>query len=154
MAVLYADTSALAKRYVLERGSAWLRGMVGLPTGNETYTVRMTTVELIAAITRRERAGTLTPADAARARADFRADLVTGYLVIEATDTLVAQAMTLAETHGLRGYDTVQLAAGLEVNNLYIAAGFPAILFISADVELNIAATAEGLAMENPNAHP
>ena len=128
--------------------------MVNPATGNEVYTVRMTAVELIAAITRRERGATLSTADAARARTDFRHDLASGYFIIEATDLLVNAAMALAETHGLRGYDTIQLAAGLSVNRLYAAAGFPPILFVSADAELNVAATTEGLTVENPNTHP
>jgi predicted nucleic acid-binding protein len=154
MAALYSDACALAKRYIMETGSGWLRNLVNPATGNEVYTIRLTAAELIAAITRRERGGTLSATEATRARADFRHDLATGYFLLEATETLVNTAMRLAETHGLRGYDAVQLAAGLELNRFYISAGFLPILFISADNELNAAAIAEGLLVDNPNAHP
>jgi uncharacterized protein len=73
-------------------------------------------VEIIAAITRRERGGTLTPAGATTARQSFRSDLATTYQVIEVTPALADRAMLFAEKHGLRGYDAIQLAAGLEVH--------------------------------------
>lgn len=62
---------------------------------------------------------------------------------------LVAQAATLARRHALRGYDAVQLAAALEIH-----ATDPSLTLLSADAELNTAATAEGLAVEDPNSHP
>jgi hypothetical protein len=62
---------------------------------------------------------------------------------------LLRQAALLADTHALRGYDAVQLAAALDVR-LQV----PMLTLVSADDELNAAATAEGLPVENPNAHP
>ena len=62
--------------------------------------------------------------------------------------------MTLAEKHGLRGYDAVQLAAAQAINNLCIANDLHPLTFISADKELNTAAANEGLLVENPNNHP
>jgi len=40
------------------------------------------------------------------------------------------------------------------VEALRRARGLPAIVFVSADNNLNAAATAEGLAVDDPNAHP
>jgi hypothetical protein len=57
--------------------------------------------------------------------------------VIEVTPALANRAMLLAEQH-VR----------------YLAAGLPAITCISADTELNAAAMAEGLSIEDPNTHP
>jgi uncharacterized protein len=70
------------------------------------------------------------------------------------TATLLNRAMTLAETHGLRGYDAVQLAAACEVNAFYIVHGLPSLSVISADSDLNSAVTAEGLLVNDPTAHP
>jgi predicted nucleic acid-binding protein len=61
--------------------------------------------------------------------------------------------MDLAERHVLRGYDAVQLAAALKVHREYVAFGGSCTL-VSADAELNSAALAEGLSVENPNDHP
>ncbi|NOT59076.1 MAG: nucleic acid-binding protein, partial [Acidobacteria bacterium] len=56
--------------------------------------------------------------------------------------------------HALRGYDAVQLAAALEENDELMSFGLPALTLVSADAELNKAAQAEGLNVENPNNHP
>ena len=108
----------------------------------------------MAAISRRERGATLAPADAATARASVRADLAHEYQVVELTATLAAHAMQLAERHSLRGYDAIQLAAALATNAVRTAQGLPPITMLSSDAELNAAAVAEGLTVDNPNAHP
>jgi predicted nucleic acid-binding protein len=62
--------------------------------------------------------------------------------------------MILAQTHGLRGYDAVQLAAALRVNSRRLSRRTSGAILVSADLELLAAATAEGLAVEDPNTHP
>ena len=57
----------------------------------------------------------------------------------------------MAETYALRGYDAVQLAAVLEVNTIRLNLRLSALIFVSADGDLNTAATAERLSVENPN---
>jgi hypothetical protein len=57
----------------------------------------------------------------------------------------------IVETYGFRGYSTTQLAADCTVNILSISSGLAPIVFISADNELNVAASNEGLIVENPN---
>lgn len=114
----------------------------------------MTRVEIIAAITRRQRGGTLNVEDATTARELFRTHLDVVYGMVEVTDNLLTKAMELAETHGLRGYDAIQLAAGYAINTFYVDLGLPPIVFVSADTELNTAAVAEGLTVDNPNLHP
>ena len=62
--------------------------------------------------------------------------------------------MRLANTYALCAYDAVQLAAALEINQKEQAAGFAPVTLVSADSDLNAAATTEGLTVENPNLHP
>jgi hypothetical protein len=83
----------------------------------------------------------------------FRHDFTTEYRVVEITPALILTAMALAETHTLRSYDAVQLAAAVEVNVQCVALGV-ALTLISADAALNAAAMAEGLAVDDPNSHP
>ena len=52
MAVYFVESSALAKRYIAETGSVWLRTLLDPSTGCSIYVVRVTAVEIIAAITR------------------------------------------------------------------------------------------------------
>src|SRR6266404_1727670 len=111
--------------------------------GCSSWVVRVTSVEIIAAITRRERGRTRAPTDACTARQAFRGNLATAYQVIEVPPVLANRAMRFAEQHGLRGYEAMQLAAGCEVHVRYLAAGLPAITCIAADTERNTAAIAE-----------
>ncbi|MEK9137900.1 MAG: type II toxin-antitoxin system VapC family toxin, partial [Bacteroidota bacterium] len=115
MADYYMDSSALVKRYISETGSAWVSDLFDPVLNNEVFIAAITPVEIVAAITRRARGGTVTPADATAACNLFRSDLLTSYQIVELTNSLITHAMTIAETHGLRGYDAVQLAAALEV---------------------------------------
>ena len=69
--------------------------------------------------------------DAMAACTQFRSDLQTEYQVVEITDNSINSAMPLAEAHGLRGYDAVQLAAGCQINALCIASGLPPVTFVS-----------------------
>jgi hypothetical protein len=62
--------------------------------------------------------------------------------------------MVLAERHGLRGYDSVHLAAALTLHERRQANGLAPLTFVSADNAQRTAAASEGLAVENPNDHP
>ena len=108
-------------------------------------------MEVVAAITRRARSGTITFADADAFCSLFLADLQNDYRILDITETLLRQAIYLARIYGLRGYDAVQLAAANEANNLRVSVGLNPIIFLSADNELNTAARAECLSVDNPN---
>jgi predicted nucleic acid-binding protein len=153
MAAYFFDSSALAKRYVAETGTPWVQSLADPASGNSLFVARITLVELVSAITRRQRNGDLTAADATSALTDVKADFASDYQVIEVTATLVTAASALAEKHALRGYDAVQLAAALEVNAAYVSAGQPSVTLISADLDLNTAGVAEGLNVDDPNTH-
>jgi uncharacterized protein len=61
--------------------------------------------------------------------------------------------MMTARKHRLRAYDAVQLAVVLEIRSLHQAAGLEAVTLISADRDLNTAAVAEGLDVDDPSTH-
>jgi len=147
VAVYLFDSSAIVKRYVQESGTGWVQGLAHPRAGNLIYLARITAVEVCAAIARRRRAGAITPPEAAAFLARFRLDLAQEYLAL-------ADAMRLADAHELRAYDALQLAAALELNGRWLAAGMSGITLVSADQDLNTAATAEGLMVEDPNVHP
>jgi uncharacterized protein len=100
---------------------------------NEVFVAAVTSVEIVAAIARRARGGSISAQDAALVCHQFRVDLQTDYQVVEINESVVSSAMTLAETHGLRGYDAIQLAAGCAVNALCVANSLPSLTFVSAD---------------------
>jgi uncharacterized protein len=149
----YLDSSALVKRYLSEKGSAWVTGLLAPPAGNTIHLASITGVEVVAVIARRQRGGGLTAAQAAALIAQFRQDLAQDFRSEDVTPGTITQAMHLAETPPLRGCDAVQLAVALEINSRSLTLGM-SLMFVCADVELNAAATAEGLTVEDPNAHP
>ncbi len=154
MALYFIDSSALVKRYVNETGSIWLLGLFDPALRNEVFIAAITGIEIIAAVTRRTRSGSISSRDAAVLCNQFKNDLKTDYQVVEITDNIISSAMTLAQTYGLRGYDAIQLATACAVNTLCIANSLPALQLVSADKELNVAASSEGLVIEDPNTHP
>lgn len=154
MAVYFVDSSALVKRYISETGSTWVLSLFDPALNNDILIAAITGVEIVAAITRRARSGSISAANAMAACNQFRSDLQSEYQVVEITERIITSAMALAETQGLRGYDAVQLAVGREINALCIANSLPPVTFVSADNELNAAAASEGLLVENPNNYP
>jgi predicted nucleic acid-binding protein len=145
----FLDTSAVVKRYVQETGTTWIRTLAAPATGNFIYLARITEVEVTSALARRRGQPGLSVAQAVGALGLFRQDFAQDYRIAEITVSLLRRAALLADTHTLRGYDAVQLAAALEVR-LQV----PALILVSADGDLNTAAAAEGLPVEDPNTHP
>lgn len=154
MAAQFFDSSAVVKRYVQEAGSAWVRALADPGAGHRIYLAHITVVEVTSALARRRRGGSLSVQGASDLLARFSTDLLGGYRIIEITPMLLIDAASLADRLGLRAYDAVQLAAAIGLNTERVAAGASPVTMISADRELNAAAIASGLAIEDPNAHP
>ena len=151
MATFYWDTSALVKRYAQETGTVWVRNLTNPTLKHDIYTVRMTGVEMIAALFRKANTGQISRHDADLFAHDFRLDWQQQYQIIEVTVNVSELAMKLAEKQGLRGYDAVHLAAALVVQDMRQTMNLPALTFVSAVQEQNQAAANEGLFVENPN---
>ena len=152
MDIFFLDSSALIKRYVTERGSEWLTNLIEPRAGNRIFVARITAVEVVSAIKRRERSGNLSATDASASLTRFRQEFG-NYRSVDINAKLVSRAMNLAETHALRGYDAVQLAAALEIYDELRSAGLSSLALISADLALNVAAVAEGMSVADPNSH-
>jgi predicted nucleic acid-binding protein len=151
----YLDTSALVKGYAQETGTAWISALIDPQAGNQIYTSRLAGPEMVAAFARKARTGEVTPAEATRITAVYRYDWQSdNFTIIEVTGPLADRAMDLAARHGLRGYDAVHLATASEVHNIRLAVGESALIFVSADNNLDQAAVVEGLPVDNPNMHP
>jgi uncharacterized protein len=153
MAVYFLDSSALVKRYIAETGSTFVAGLTQPSAAHQLYAARISAVEVVAAIFRRVRIGSLTPQVGRTVAAQFRGDFAALLDVVELSEPVIVRAMDLAEKHAIRGYDAVQLAAAITVHGGAVAVGTVATL-VSADDELNAAATSEGLLVENPNRRP
>lgn len=155
MKFLFFDTSALVKRYVLETGSKWVKSIMAPSPTAAIFIARISIVEFTSAIVRRQKANTLSSTAANSILADFRSDIQKQYNLIQNTPALLDDAAALAEKYALRAYDAVQLAAILDLEKRNQKRTTPAsITLISADSELNAAASAEKILIDDPNNHP
>jgi len=151
MDAYYLDTSALVKRYTRERGTIWITALTAPDQAHDLYTVRLTGPEMIAALFHKMRTGELPRTTTIHLAQDFKNDWKWQYQVLEVNAVLSERAMTLAEKHGLRGYDAVHLAAALLLHESRRASERPDMIFLAADEDLLQAANTEGLRTDNPN---
>jgi uncharacterized protein len=152
--VYQLDASAVVKRYVDEIGSEWIRALVDPAAGNVISIADVTRAEVVSAIARRTRAGTMDPVAAAESIRLFDADGAVQYRIVPTEHGVISLAVELLQQHPLRAYDAIQLATVQHVDRTLLQSGLPPVVFVSADDELLSAARAEGLATENPNLHP
>lgn len=151
MRALYFDSSGLVKRYVKEEGSQWVVDVTSNKSEFSTVTSLISSVEVVAAICKCERMGSISPEDAALAISAFKAELRQNtFGLLQVSQQIVDRAMNLAQKHGLRGYDAVQLSSAMALHLERQAASLAAPEFISSDDRLNVAAASEGLPVFNP----
>jgi predicted nucleic acid-binding protein len=140
----YLDTSAMVKLYIDEAGSEKIREIVFSETNN-VFISKITGAEVAAAFSRRRRMKDIAEEDYEEILSDFVSDYENLFAKSEVTDSVISLAVELTKRQALRGYDAVQLASvltlGAEINDNLI--------FISADVDLNDMARAEGLVVED-----
>ena len=151
MSAYFFDSSALVKRYVEEDGTPWVQRVLNPAAGHRVYIARVALVEVVSAVSRRTRGGSISADGAAAILAALRRDSELQYRVVELTPAIFRRAEILAERHALRGYDAIQLAVAALMHDLRDMMGATPLTLISADVELNAAAAADGLQIEDPN---
>ena len=155
MSDFFLDSSALVKRYLTETGSGWVLAFTDPAAGHAISIAELTQVEVAAALAARHRA----PGGITRAERDAAVGLLARhcageYTLVPASRAILDRAVDLTQRHRLRGYDAVQLATALAVEDSLRAAGLPGLIFVAADVDLVGAAGAEGLGADDPNLHP
>ena len=154
MAAYFFDSSALVKRYVREAGTSFVIGLVKPSARHQLYVARIALVEVVSALTRRQRKGALTPDAYTKAVTRFRRVFMQQFFALGIEAALIEQATSLAAKYALRGYDAVQLAAVLEIQRVRALTGVSPITLISADKALNTAAQAEGLVVDGQPRQP
>ena len=133
----YFDASALAKRYLREKGSVKVRRLL---SSDVPATSRLSSVEIASALMRRTRDGNISDDQRERAMAALDAD-VSAMLVVELTPAIVARAQTLLRRHPLRAGDAIQLASCIHLQEELQDEA----TFIAFDDRLMAAAHLEGL---------
>lgn len=130
---VYFDSSAFAKRYIAETGTAEV--LAWCERASELALSVIAVPELISAFCRLRREGRLTGAQYQNIKSDLLADIADA-LVCDTTPQVIALAVRALESGPLRGMDAIHLGAALAC---------AAEVFISADAHQCHAAERFGL---------
>jgi uncharacterized protein len=144
----FFDSSALLKRYVTEIGSGWVRSTISLRSGNTIFVAQITSAELVSALMRRRREGTIPSRTARASRLLIDRHIRREYQMVRLSDRILFRAEDLLEAYPLRAADALQLASAVELSSRI------SLVFVSADIRLTSTATIEGLQTDDPNTYP
>ena len=114
----------------------------------------ITQVEIVSAAFRRHREGSISLQTANAIRQLLDRHVATDYKIVGLSALLVHRAEDLLGNHTLRASDAIQLASAIEANEQLLREQIALLTFVSADKRLLTAASAEGLAIDDPNTHP
>jgi len=146
--IYFLDTSALAKRYLTEKGSVRIRRLLQRKE-HVFYQSFLTPLEVASALYRRLRSNDISPDELSLFLRAYVTHSHQDYLLIPYTDALCNRASALVARHVLRALDALQLASALELRDR-LATERLTLNFLSADDRLLEAARQEHLQAENP----
>lgn len=115
---------------------------------------RIAWVEILSALARRQREGSISGNQASLILQAFRYHFDTQYQKVELLPAVTQMAGQLVSRHPLRAYDAVQLASALCILPQLSGANTITFTFLTADERLLALAQAENLITDNPNYHP
>ena len=141
--MIYADSSAIVKRYYAERGSDLLTSRWA--TIDRIFTSRVAYAEIHAALARKARDGELSRDSFRTAAAAFEREWL-AYDHILVDDATLKDVRSLVRRHSLRGFDAIHLSAALWLRG---ELGRP-LEFWASDQRLEAAAKRERLTVVNP----
>lgn len=144
------DTSAIAKRYVVETGTNWVQAITDPQAGNSIIISELCLVELISLMARRVREGSITQSDLINIQNDFLIHAKQQYRVINLGRRIITDARKLVTQYPLRSLDAIQLASARSATKTL---NLPP-TFVSADNKLLLVATTANFLADNPNLHP
>jgi hypothetical protein len=143
---IYLDSSAWVKRYCRESGSEKVEEL--FQSGRPLVCSRLGPVEVLAALARRRKSGSLSPETFEDLRGKVQADWET-FWKIDLSAKLMAKAERIASTLALRGADAVHFASALSIQESLAASRQQATL-VASDRELIEAARATGMNALDP----
>ena len=136
MIVHYVDTSAWVKRYVQERGSAWMA--TWLSKGPHLACATLGLIEMLCAVSRKQRAGELSAARYGVLVEQVETDYAT-FAQIDLSQDVLAIARAMPSMYALRGADTVHLASAIALRE-ELAGEADDVIIVSTAAELKQAA--------------
>lgn len=153
MSLYFLDTSAVVKYYYTEPGSIWLRQLIERRSNADRfYIAEITIAETAAAFAILARTKQIRSTLRNALYREFLEDVQTEYGTVHVRREEIFRAAELTQRYDLKGYDAIQLAVALYVNDL-LQANDLSLIFISGDDNQLQAARAEGPVTENPFDH-
>jgi len=147
--IYFFDSSALVKRYARESGSRWVWVTVRPDPETTVWTSRLTWVEILSALSRRKREGTIEEQVLAREVDLLRFHFAMQYQIAEVDATVIQLAGEVVQAYALRAADAIQLATALRLHAA-VEPNEATFSFVSADARLLLAAEQAGLDTFNP----
>jgi predicted nucleic acid-binding protein len=144
--MIYFDTSALAKNYVVEDGSSHVAKLI--LENPENATSKLTYAEILSALARRTKSGDLSH-QKMKAVIDKFEDDWKSLLIVDFHDDLLPIIKRAIEKHQLKAADSIHLASAIWLKTS-LKEG---VTFVSSDLNLLKAARAERLSPMNPQQH-
>lgn len=141
--MIYLDTSALVKKYVIEDGTENIREL--LKTRRVFFTSKLTYAEVCASFARKQREGGIKLQHYENIWKSFLKDWESLNL-IEINDVIFPIIRKTVETHFIRGSDAIHLSSAIWLGNNVEKT----ITFVVSDKRLLNAAMDEGLQVINP----
>ncbi len=149
----FLDSSAIAKRYATEVGTAWVEALCAPASENFIALAQIGLVEVAAVLAAKRRNNQISPDEYEQTFSDLLTDSREQYILVDVDQSVIDDAIQLTRRQKLRGCDAIQLASALFLHKRLLQDDLPGITFVCADDDLLAAAIAEGLATENPNLH-
>jgi predicted nucleic acid-binding protein len=144
--MIYFDSSALVKNYVLEDGSSMVAKLLLENSNNATS--KVTYAEMLSALVRRTRSGDLSLQKMREVIRKFEGDWNT-LLIVDLHNDLLPVIKRVIEKHQLRAADSIHLASAIWLKTSLKED----IVFASSDLNLLKGARAERLSSLNPQKH-
>ena len=144
--MIYFDSSALVKNYVLEDGSSIVAKLLLENFNNATS--KLTYAEMLSALVRRTRSGDLSSQKMKKVIDQFEDDW-NSLLIVDLHNDILPIVKRVIEKHQLKAADSIHLASAIWLK----IALKEDIVFASSDLNLLKAARTERLSPINPQEH-
>jgi predicted nucleic acid-binding protein len=144
--MIYFDSSALVKNYILEDGSSMVAKLLLENSNNATS--KVTYAEMLSALVRRTRSGDLSLQKMREVIRKFEGDW-NRLLIVDLHNDLLPMIKKVIEKHQLKAADSIHLASAIWLKTSLKED----IVFASSDLNLLKGARAERLSSLNPQKH-
>jgi predicted nucleic acid-binding protein len=147
----YMDASALAKRYIPEKGSIQVDAILDTVIADRIYILNIGTAEVMSILVRKRNAGIISIAEFGQAAASFAAEIVGAKAIakVPVTSRLITASFPLIVAHSINSTDAITVKSALAIARRLRSAGDDLVL-VSSDQRLLRAAQAEGLMTFDP----